>query len=76
MLSGLFGAANVKPFDLVRLEDGYGRGMTASDLTGVDVGEAGARYPRAVYETEPAVRRPQVLWEQMRQVAGGAGRAA
>jgi hypothetical protein len=55
-------------FDLVTTEDDYGRGVSASDLTGVDVGEAGARYLRAVYETEPATRRPQALWEQMQQV--------
>lgn len=61
-------AAYLKLFGLVRFEDGYGRGVSASDLVGVDVGEASARYLRAVYETEPAARRPQALYEQMRQV--------
>ncbi|HUV91104.1 MAG TPA: hypothetical protein VMY80_15735 [Anaerolineae bacterium] len=61
-------AAYVKLFDLLGTEDGYGRGVNASDLTGVDAGEAGARYLRAVYETESAARRPQALWEQMQQM--------
>jgi len=61
-------AAYVKLFGLLGTEDGYGRGVNASDLTGVDAGEAGARYLRAVYETESAARRPQALWEQMQQV--------
>jgi hypothetical protein len=50
-------------FELLRTEDDYGRGVSASDLTGVDVGEAAARYLRAVYETEFPVHRPQALCE-------------
>jgi hypothetical protein len=61
-------AAYRKLFELLRAEDDYGRGVRASDLVGVDVDEAVARYLRAVYETEPSSRRPQALCEQMRQV--------
>jgi hypothetical protein len=61
-------AAYQRLFELLGTEDGYGRGVSASDLTGVDAGEAGARYLRAVYETEPPAHRPQALCEQMRQV--------
>jgi hypothetical protein len=60
-------AAYRKLFDLLRTEDDYGRGINLSDLTGVDAGEAVARYLRAVYETEPYAHRPQALCEQMRQ---------
>jgi len=61
-------AAYQRLFELLRTEDGYGRGVSASDLTGVDADEAVARHLRAVYETEPSARRPQALCEQMRQV--------
>lgn len=64
-----------KLFELLDLEDDYGRGVSPSDLAGVDVSEAWARYLRAVYETESPERRPLVLFEQMLQVrswvAGG-----
>lgn len=39
-----------KLFELFSLEDDYGRGVSASDLAGVDIEEARARYLRAVYE--------------------------
>jgi hypothetical protein len=55
-------------FEVLNLEDDYGRGVGPSDLSGVDIGEACARYLRAVYETEPPDRRPQALIEHMRQV--------
>jgi len=55
-------------FDLLGLEDDYGRGVRASDLSSVDVGEAVARYLRAVYETETSSDRPQALYEEMRAV--------
>jgi hypothetical protein len=58
-------------FQMLTLEDDYGRGVGPSDLTGVDAGEARARYLRAVYETEPPERRPQVLFEQMHQMRSG-----
>jgi hypothetical protein len=61
-------AAYQRLFELLRTEDDYGRGVSASDLTGVDADEAVARYLRAIYETEPPPRRPQALCEQMRQV--------
>jgi hypothetical protein len=64
---GLARAAYQKLFDLLELEDDYGRGVSASDLTGVDASEAAARYLRAVYESESAQRRPQALHEQMGQ---------
>ena len=61
-------AAYQKLFELLRLEDDYGRGVSASDLPDVDIDAAQARYLRAVYETEPPTRRPEVLFEQMQQV--------
>ncbi len=53
--------------EALHLEDDYGRGVSADDLSNVDIGEACARYLRAVYETEKAARRPKVLFEQARQ---------
>jgi len=60
-----------KLFEVVNLEDDYGRGVHASDLTGVDIDEARARYLRAIYETEPLEGQPQMLFEQMQQVRSG-----
>jgi hypothetical protein len=57
-----------KLFEVLNTEDDYGRGVRASDLTDVDVGEAGARYLRAIYETEPPDHRRQTLFEQMQRV--------
>jgi hypothetical protein len=57
-----------KLFDVLHTEDDYGRGVRASDLTGVDIDEARARYLRAVYQTEPPAERPKTLFEQMQQV--------
>jgi len=56
-----------KLFNVLVLEDDYGRGVRAHDLGNVDVGETRARYLRAVYETEPPARRPKVLFDQMQQ---------
>ena len=39
-----------------------------SDLTGVDISEAWARYLRAVYEIEPADQRPETLLNEMLEV--------
>ncbi len=61
-------AAYEKLFELLGTQDDYGRGISASDLTGVDAGEAAARYLRAIYETEPLAHRPQALCEQMQQM--------
>jgi len=68
-------AAYQKLFAVLELEDDYGRGISAEDLYSVDIGEACARYLRAVYETEPPAHRPQVLFEQMRQVQSWFARA-
>jgi hypothetical protein len=57
-----------KLFEMLNTEDDYGRGVRASDLSGVDVGEASARYLRAVYEAESPDHRPQALFAQMQQV--------
>jgi hypothetical protein len=54
--------------EALSVEDEYGRGVHADDLTNVDLDEARARYLRAVYETEPPARRLRVLLEQLRQV--------
>ena len=63
-----------KLFEVLDLEDQYGRGVRLSDLSGVDAGEAYARYVRAVYETEPLERRPEALLAHMRQVQLGLDR--
>ncbi|MBU1749333.1 MAG: hypothetical protein KKA73_16735, partial [Chloroflexi bacterium] len=63
-------AAYHKLFDLLSIEDDYGRGVRVTDLAGVDTGEASARYLRAVYETESPDYRPAALFEQLRQVQG------
>ena len=56
-----------KLFDLIDLEDDYGRGINPSDLPQEEIQEAAARYLRAVYESEPPARRPATLYDQMRQ---------
>lgn len=61
-------AAYEKLFELLGLEDDYGRGVGASDLAGVDIEEARARYLRAIYETEAPAGRPAALYGQMRQL--------
>ena len=55
-----------KLFAVLSLEDDYGRGIRAYDLTAVDLNEAVARYLRTVYELEPLDHRPTALFEQMR----------
>ena len=57
-----------KLFEVLNIEDDYGRGVHAPDLSDLDAGEARARYLRAVYETEPFGHRPQTLFGEMRQV--------
>jgi tetratricopeptide (TPR) repeat protein len=52
-------------FEVLSLEDDYGRGVRAEDLQGVDMGEARAHYLRAVYATELPTHRPAVLFEAM-----------
>jgi hypothetical protein len=56
-------------FEILRLQDSRGRGVSVSSLTGVDGGHAFARYLRAVYETEPLESRPQALFERMQPAA-------
>jgi hypothetical protein len=58
-------AAYHQLFEVLALEDDYGRGVRAEDLPDVEVGEARARYLRAVYDTEVPEHRPQALFEQM-----------
>ena len=55
-------------FDILDRQDNYGRGIMPSDLTGVDISEAWARYLRAVYETEPTDQRPETLLNEMLEV--------
>lgn len=57
-----------KLFEVLDLEDDYGRGISADDLDSVEGSEAVARYLRAAYETENPARRPKALFEQMLQV--------
>src|SRR5215471_8390183 len=52
-------------FEVLSLEDDYGRGVRAEDLQDVDMGEARARYLRAVYDTEPSTHRPTALFDAM-----------
>jgi hypothetical protein len=58
-------AAYPKLFEVLAVEDDYGRGVRAEHLQDVDVGEARARYLRAVYDTEAQTQRPQALFEEM-----------
>ena len=57
-----------KLFEVLGLEDDYGRGIRVDDLDSIEGGETVARYLRAVYETEKPTRRPKALFEQMLQV--------
>lgn len=57
-----------KLFQVFESEDEYGRGVSADDLTDVDIDEARARHLRAVYETKSLAQRPQALFEQMQQM--------
>jgi hypothetical protein len=58
-------AAYHKLFEVLALEDDYGRGVRAEHLTDMDAEEARARYLRAVYDAEALTHRPQALFEQM-----------
>jgi tetratricopeptide (TPR) repeat protein len=58
-------AAYHQLFEVVALEDDYGRGVRAEDLPDVEADEARARYLRAVYDTEALAHRPLALFEQM-----------
>jgi len=66
-------AAYEKLFKLFELEDDYGRGVQPDDLMSLDVGEARARFLRAVYETTPPARRSTILFEQMQQARSWVG---
>jgi tetratricopeptide (TPR) repeat protein len=55
-------------FETLSYEDDYGRGVRAENLQDVALSEAGARYLRAVYDTESPAHRPAVLFETMLQV--------
>ena len=55
-------------FATLTYEDDYGRGIRAEHLQDVAVSEAGARYLRAVYETESPAHRPCGLFAAMLQV--------
>lgn len=57
-----------KLFAALDLKDAYGDYVSANDLKGVDIGEASARYLRAVYETEKPEHRPKALFDAMQQV--------
>lgn len=52
-------------FEILNLEDDYGRGIRAEDLSTIDLTEAGARFLRTVYELEPLPDRPAALFEYM-----------
>ena len=61
-------AAYYNLFATLTYEDDYGRGVRAEHLPDVAVNEAGARYLRAVYETESPAQRPAGLFVAMLQV--------
>src|SRR5215471_12326560 len=61
-------AAYYNLFATLTYEDDYGRGVRAEHLPDVAVNEAGARYLRAVYETESPAQRPAGLFAAMLQV--------
>jgi len=60
-------------FGIFDLQDDYGRGVTPSDLTDVDIAEARARYLRAVYEIAPSVGHPEALFKEMLQTRSWVG---
>jgi hypothetical protein len=62
-------AAYYTLFATLTYEDDYGRGVRAEHLPEVAVNEAGARYLRAVYETESPAQRPAGLFVAMLQVS-------
>lgn len=64
---GLALEAYRKLFTLLGLKGDYGWEIRLSDLHGVDNRETISRYLRAVYETTPPDRRPQALYDQMRE---------
>ncbi|MDI6791794.1 MAG: hypothetical protein QME81_02840 [bacterium] len=57
-----------KLFDVLNMEDAYGRKVSAMDLHNVDMSEARARYLHALYETTALTRRPDVLFEEMQGI--------
>ena len=61
-------AAYSKLFKLLDLADEYDMRLDPADLSDVEMGEARARYLRAVYETEPLKRRPEVLFEEIEEI--------
>ena len=61
-------AAYHKLFEVLEIQDDYGRGVGAADLHDVDINEARARYLRALYETESPADRPSALFEEMRRL--------
>jgi hypothetical protein len=61
-------AAYYNLFATLTYEDDYGRGVRAEHLPDVAVNESGARYLRAVYETESPAQRPAGLFAAMLQV--------
>lgn len=61
-------AAYRKLFDVMNMEDDYGRKVSGADLKDVDMSEARARYLRALYETTALPRRPDVLFEEMQSM--------
>lgn len=60
-------AAYEKLFETLEIEDDYGRGVRAGDLSGADIEEARARYLRAIYATERPASRPRALFDHMQQ---------
>jgi hypothetical protein len=60
-------AAYQKLFEVLELEDDYGRGVREEDVSEAVMGIAHVRYLRAVYDTESSERRPQTLLAQMQR---------
>jgi len=57
-----------KLFDVFKMEDDYGRGISVYDLNNVDMREAAARYLRSIYETTSPESRSQLLFDEMQHV--------
>ncbi len=64
-------AAYGKLFAVLNLEDDYGRGVQASDLTGVDIDAASTRYLRTIYKLEPLQERSQAIFDHLQQLRSG-----
>ena len=64
----LAGKAYSKLFPVFDMQDGYGVGISDTDMEGLDMKEVIARYIRSIYETARSEDRPKLLFEAMSQL--------